>query len=364
MARLGKTKIEAYPLGLGGIPLMNVSWEEARAIIDACLDRGVNFADTAMGYGDSEAKLSMALERDREAFYMATKSTNRSAKGMARDIDQSLSRLKTDYIDIYQIHALRSKEQLQEVLAPGGALAALKAARDSGKVRFIGVTGHRPSVLVEAIKTGEFDTVMAPINIVDREAEEVLLPLAKELDIGVLAMKPVCGGTLDNPLLGIRFCLNSPADVVLCGMKSLAEVEADLDVVSNFRPLSAEEEDALMAEASHMGNQFCRRCGYCQPCPQGIHIPRILWLANVHHRAPADDTWTEEEYGLMEETADYCEECGECEDKCPYDLPIREMLKAADAELTPKRGDVIKGKLKKAVGKLRNARPRSGRRQT
>lgn len=357
MAILGRTKIEAFPLGLGGIPLIYMTWKEAEEIIETCIDQGVNFADTAEGYGDSEEKLSMALRRDREAFSIATKSTERTARGMATMIDKSLRRLKTDYIDLYQIHAIGSSKDLHKVLGPGGALEAMKAARDAGKIRHIGVTGHQPSVLIEAIKTGEFDTVMAAINVVDRESEQVLLPLAKEMNIGVLAMKPICGGTLDTPLHGIRYCLNSPADIVLCGMKNLTEVEDNIRTTREFKPLSQQEEDDLLAAASQMGNQFCRRCGYCQPCPEGINIPRVLWLANVHARASGGhEEWTEEEYGLMQETADYCEECGQCEDICPYELPTREMLKSAHAELIPTSTTQARRKLRKALNKAKNIR--------
>jgi len=351
MAILGRTNIDAFPLGFGGLPLMNISREEASKVIRACLDGGINFADTATGYGDSEEMLSMALEVDRESFYIATKSMNRSAKGMAKMIDQSLMRMKTDYIDIYQIHAIGSKQELDEVMSPGGAMEALRQAREAGKVRFIGVTGHQPDVLVDAIGTGEFDTVMAPINVVDRESEEKLLPMAKELNIGIMAMKPVCGGTLDNPLLGIRYSLNSLADIVLCGMKNEAEVESNLQIARNFEPLTEAEEEQLLAEASQMGNQFCRRCGYCQPCPQGINIPRILWLANVHRRG--DVYWPEAEYAVMKENADYCEKCGECEAICPYELPTMEMLEAAHAELKPSTRLRARRRLAKALLRVR-----------
>ncbi len=335
---------------------MKHSLAEARAVIDASLAGGINIADTAEGYGDSEAKLAYALKKDRGSFIMATKSMKRTAREMARMVDQSLQRFETDYIDIYQIHALQTGAELRQVLAPGGALEALRQAQQAGKVRYIGVTGHRSSTLVDAIKTGEFDTVMAPINVVDRESEEELLPLARKLDIGILAMKPVCGGTLDDPALGIRFCLNSITDTVLVGMKNVAEVEANLKTANEFRPLSPLEEDELLENASQLGNTFCRRCEYCQPCPENIHIPRILWLANYHRRYASRDPWTEDEYRALTPDATACQECGECEDKCPYDLPIRQMLKEANVELMPDSKTVAKRKVKKLVKRIVNRR--------
>ncbi len=352
MARLGRTNLEIYQMGLGGIPLIKLTAAEAREVIRASLDGGINFADTAEGYGDSEEKLSYALEGARDRFVIASKSPCRDARGMENAINQSLTRLRTDYIDLYQVHTLKTQEQLDKVLAPGGALEALKKAQTAGKIRYIGVTGHRPSMLTRAIRTGEFDTVMPPINVVDREAEEELMPLAKEMDIGIIAMKPVCGGTLDDPALGIRFCLNSPADAVLVGMKSVAEVEANLKTAREFRPLSPAEEDELLENASQLGNTFCRRCEYCQPCPQGINIPKILWLANYHRRYADRDPWTEDEYCSLGATAADCQECGECEEQCPYELPIRQMLKDADAELTPPAKLVAKRKIKQVVKKI------------
>jgi len=197
--------------------------------MDTSMAGGINFADTAEGYGDSEEKLSRFLKRDREKKIIATKSPCRDAEGMARAIGQSLKRLKTDYIDLYQVHSLKTKEQLDKVLAPGGALEALKQAQQAGRIRYI----------------------------------------------GVIAMKPVCGGTLDDPALGIRFCLNSMANTVLVGMKSLAEVEANLKTALEFKPLSQAEGDELLENASQLGHTFCRRCEYCQPCPEGITYQRF-----------------------------------------------------------------------------------------
>lgn len=331
---------------------MKITPSEAKGVIDACLDGGINLADTADGYGDSEEKLGHALKRGRDKFVIASKSPIRTADGMSKAINQSLARLKTDYIDIYQVHSLKTDDQLDRIFAPGGAMEALSAARDAGKIRFIGVTGHRPSILVKAIKTNEFDTVQAPINLVDRESEEELLPLAREMDIGIMAMKPICGGTLDNPVLGIRFCLNAVTDVVLCGMKNVAEVSVNLETVRTYSPLTDEEQEELMLEASQLGTQFCRRCEYCQPCPQGIRIPKILWLSNYHRRYADRDPWTEDEYAYLDATIDDCADCGECEDRCPYDLPIRDMLREADAELRPSTKAVAKRKIKGAIKKI------------
>lgn len=352
MTRLGHTELDVFPLGLGGIPLQKISVEEAHTVIDAAIQGGINFADTGEGYGDSENKLSRALSGNRDEFILASKSPRRSAAGMTKAIDQSLDRLQTDYIDLYQVHNLMTEEALKQIFAPGGAVEALVAAKESGKIRHIGITGHRPSVLVEAVKSGVFETVQVPINAVHREAEEELLPIALGMGLGIIAMKPVGGGTLDTPSLGIRYCLGSPAQVVLCGMKNAVELEENLNTVRSYVPLSEEEEEQLMAEGSQWGDKFCHRCDYCQPCPHGVKIPKILWLANFNRRYGEFDPWTAEEYRAMDITAADCQECGKCEGKCPYELPIINMLKEADSELSPSFSQRARRKLGRVASRI------------
>jgi len=351
MAQLGKTNIEVYKLGLGGIPLQKLSYSEAAAVIDASIEGGINFAETAEGYGDSEEKLSHALKGRRDRFVIATKSPRRSRQGMSAAIDQSLARLRTDYIDLYQIHYPATEKSFQQIFDSSGAMEALREARSEGKIRFIGITGHRTSLLVRALKTGEFDTVQVPLNAGHCEARDELLPLAQKLGIGIIAMKPIAGGTLDTPSLGIRFCMDSEADVVLVGMKNAMEVRENLETARNFLPLSPEEEEQLLAEVSQWGDNFCRRCEYCQPCPYDVEIPKILWMSNFYKR-DRHDPWTEEEYRSLSVKAADCQECGECEEKCPYELPIREMLKEADRELRVTGGDLAKRRIGRMVKRV------------
>lgn len=352
MARLGRTELEVFNLGLGGIPIQKISLEEANAVIDASLAGGINLTDSSEVYGSSEERLSRFLAEDRDNRVIATKSTKLTAEGMAAAIEQSLRRLQVDYIDIYQIHNIMSDEALDQTFAPGGAMEALRAAKDAGKIGFIGITGHRASVLVKALKTNEFDTVQFPFNAIHREAEDELIPLAKEMDIGILAMKPVCGGMLDTPSLGIRYCLMSEADVVLCGMKNTAEVAENIATVRGYKPLTDDEEEQLHAEGSQWGELYCRRCDYCQPCPHGVRIPKILWLANYHNRYGAHDPWTEAEYEALAIKAEDCSECGECEEVCPYELPIRDMLKEAHRELEVTGAERAKRKFKSAIKRV------------
>ena len=335
--RLGRTGLKVSVLGLGGIPIRDRGWEEAIQVVQAALEQGLNFMDTARGYEDSEAKMGTALEKagKRQQVYLATKTPKRDAAGARADVDRSLRELKTDYIDIYQLHGVDERTDLKKVLAPEGALAALKTAKQEGKVRFIGITGHDPRLLSEAIKTGEFDTVMVPVNILDRfifAAEETLLPLAKELDVGIIAMKPLAGGVIKEPTQALRYSLSQAVDVSIPGMGSVRELQENVDVAARFVPLSEAELEALMREAKALGTKVCRQCGYCLPCPEGINIRQIFRLEGMYDRYERG----EEARGLYKELAvkaAACQRCGACEKRCPYKLPIREKLVQAASKL-------------------------------
>lgn len=336
--RLGRTEIEVTRLGLGTIPLMRLNATQSIEVISSALDSGINFIDTARAYQDAEEKIGAALRGRRETCYVATKSFARTKSGMSEDVRRSLKAFQADYLDLYQLHSVKTNEELVQVLSPSGALAALKEAQAAGLVRHIGITGHRPSALVKALQSGEFSTVQVPVNIVDREAEEELLDLAATLDIGTIAMKPLAGGTLDHPRGALHYVLDQAVTVAIPGMGSVAEVREDVLAAIEFSPLSGEERDRILLEAAQVGKSFCRRCGYCTPCPEGIDIPRILWLANYGARYRDRDPWVIEDYADLDKGSQNCVECGLCEPQCPYDLPIIQMLRHADQLLKPDSG--------------------------
>lgn len=333
--RLGRTGLKVRCLGLGGIPVRDRSWEVALEVVRSALDLGINFIDTARGYGDSEAKIGAAIAGRRQDVYLASKTPKRDAAGAREDLETSLRELKVDYLDIYQLHGVDEKEDLEKCLAPGGALSALKAAQQAGLVRFIGITGHNPGVLGEALKTGEFDTVMVPVNILDRfifNAEEALLPLARELDVGVIAMKPLAGGVIKEPPLALRYTLSQAVDIAIPGMGSVAEVEENVWLAGAFRPLTEAEYESLVREVQALGREVCRQCGYCLPCPQGINIREVFRLEGMYDRYERKRE-AQALYRKLTVLPDACAGCGECEKRCPYDLPIRDKLQRAAAKL-------------------------------
>ena len=186
---LGRTGLSVSALGFGGIPIQRIDAEGTRALIHRLADCGVNYIDTARGYTVSEEYLGYALEGIREKFILATKTMARTAEGMAKDIDVSLRNLRTNYIELYQVHN-PSLADLDTVTAPGGALEALMAAREAGKIGHIGVTAHSVEVFEKALSYDWVETIMFPYNIVETQGE-ALIRRCKEQNVGFIAMKPL-----------------------------------------------------------------------------------------------------------------------------------------------------------------------------
>ena len=323
---LGKTGLSVSVIGFGGIPVQRISKEEALKVIRQSEELGINFIDTARGYGISEEFIGEALKGRREKWIIASKTMARDKETMKIEINISLNNLNTDYIDLYQFHNIRTMSDYEKILSKNGAYAALEEAKAEGKIRHIGITSHSLDVLRIAIESGKFETIMYPYNIVETQGYE-LFRRASELNIGVIAMKPLAGGALTDGTIAMKFILeNKFITTAIPGMASIKEVQENTRVGSNFVPLTYKEREKALKEANELGDEFCRRCGYCAPCPKGIDIPSMFVFRSYKERYKLA-SWAEERYASMENTAKDCIECGSCEEKCPYNLPIREMLK-------------------------------------
>lgn len=327
---LGKSGLKVSRMGLGGIPIQRVGPDEARKVIDALEAAGVNYIDTARGYTVSEELLGQALEGRREKFVLATKAMSRDRDGMAKDIETSLKNLRTDYIDLYQIHN-PTVQQLEQVCAPGGALEALMEAKAAGKIRHIGVTAHLTKVFEMALELDWVETIMFPYNIVENQGVE-LMKKAREKNIGFINMKSLAGGAIEDAHLALRFAAsNSDVGVVLPGMYTPEEVAEDAAAIADDSPLSDDELAEVEKVREQLGTNFCRRCNYCAPCTVGISIPNAFLFHGYLSRYGLAD-WAKNRYRGMAVKAGACVECGECEGRCPYQLPIREMLKKVAAD--------------------------------
>lgn len=323
--KLGRTNFEIGVIGFGGIPIQRLSEDEAVKTIRLAAEEGINFIDTARAYGDSEKLIGMGIEGNREHWTIATKSMARSYEAMKKDIEISLSNLRCGAIDLYQVHLVKTKEQYDQIMGQEGAFKALLEAKQEGKVKEIGLTTHSVGILELTIDEGHFSTVQFPYNAVEQQAEEAFKK-ARDKNIGVIVMKPLAGGALSNWELALRFIVENPnVSVVIPGIDKLEQVRENASIGKRFIPLTEEEKEELKRITGKLGSTFCRRCGYCLPCPQNIDIPTQFLLVGYYTRYELED-WALERYRGLSHRASDCIKCGVCEQRCPYDLSIREML--------------------------------------
>ncbi len=322
---LGKTGLKVSSLGFGGIPIQRIDAEGTKVLMHKMMDAGINYIDSARGYTVSEEYLGYALEGIREHFILATKSMARDKEGMARDIDISLKNFRTDYIDLYQFHNPNAA-QLEQILAPGGAMEAMLEAKAAGKIGHIGITLHSLDVFEQVVEMDWVESVMFPYNIVETHAE-AMIAKCTEKNIGFIAMKPLAGGALEDAALAMRFvCANPNVSVVIPGMAAEKELIQNLAAANDVRPLSADELTAMQMIRDQLGTNFCRRCNYCQPCTAGLNISGMFTFEAYHNRYGLQE-WAAGRYMALPKQASDCVDCGACEERCPYHLSIRQMLK-------------------------------------
>ena len=312
-------------MGFGGIPIQRIDAKGTRALMLRLRDEGINYIDTARGYTVSESYLGEALEGIRGDFILATKSMSRTKEAMAKDIDISLGNLRTDYIDLYQVHN-PSVAQLEQVVAPGGALEALQEAKAAGKIGHIGLTAHSLEVFTMGLEMPWVETIMFPYNIVESQGIDLIAKCA-EKGIGFIDMKPLAGGAIEDATLALRYvCANDNVTITIPGMAELAELDQNLAAVNDTTPLTDADFARMDAIRKELGTHFCRRCNYCAPCTVGISIPSCFLFQGYLQRYGLAD-WAKGRYAAMSVKASACIGCGACEGRCPYSLPIRDMLK-------------------------------------
>ena len=324
---LGKTGLKAAVVSFGGIPIQRADGANTKAVVDKLEEYGINYIDTARGYTVSEEYLGAALEGRRDKFILATKSMSRDAASMAADVETSLRNLRTGYIDLYQLHNLPEKD-IEKVFGPGGAYEALTAAREAGKIGHIGVTAHSADALKILVEdyADRIETVMFPYNIVEQQGKE-LIDRCAEKGKAFIDMKPLAGGAIEDGRLALRYVLSNPAVTVsIPGMAAPEELEQNVAGSANTAPLTPEEKAACQKVWDTLGTQFCRRCNYCAPCTVGIQIPSCFLFHGYLERYGLAG-WAHERYDTLTVKAGACIGCGKCETRCPYNLPIRDMLK-------------------------------------
>jgi predicted aldo/keto reductase-like oxidoreductase len=305
---------------------MRLSKAEAASVVCGVIDLGVNFLDTANAYNDSEEKIGEAIKGiKRDSLIIASKSLAADKKTFLEHLDLCLKHLRTDYVDFYQMHNVATVEIRDAVFAPGGAYEGLTEAIKAGKVRFPAFSSHSIPLAMEIMKTEKFAAVQLPFNFVDSTAREEAIPLAKKLDMGFISMKPFGGGLLNNADIAIRYLLQFENIVPDPGIEKLSEMQEIVSIVNKKRPLSADDEKIIDDQRKELGDHWCHRCDYCQPCPQGIGISSVLTVESLIKRMPFERAFRMVNPSM--EKARACLNCGDCMKRCPYSLSIPGLLK-------------------------------------
>ena len=329
---LGSTGLQVSRLGFGGIPVQRIDQPRTRQLLEAAHKAGINYIDTARAYTVSEEWIGQALQLSglRDEFVIATKCRAITAEEMAEELNASLRSLRTDHIELYQFHN-PSPEDFDRIIAPGGALEALKSAHAVGIVEHIGVTAHLAATFEKALACPDIETIMFPYNIVEQQGAD-LIARCKAAGKAFIAMKPLAGGAIESGRLAIRYTLANPGvTVVIPGMAELRELSQNVAATEDASPLTEEELAACEEVRKSLGTQFCRRCNYCAPCTVGIQIPNCFLFQGYLNRYGLEG-WAHERYNTLPVKAGACIECGACETRCPYQLPIRQMLKKVAAD--------------------------------
>jgi predicted aldo/keto reductase-like oxidoreductase len=322
--RLGKTGLMVSRIGMGGIPIQRPPLEEAVKVINRVLDLDVNLIDTSIAYGDSELIIGKGIAGRRGEVILATKGSWRDKETSAEHIDCSLKRLGTDRIDLWQMHNIRDPEAFKQVVAHGGSIEAAHEALEEGKILHLGFSTHNLEVALMGVESGLFETVQFPFNFIAREAADGLIAHAKKHDIGFIGMKPFAGGNITDARLAIGYVLQNENVVPDPGIERVEEIEEIAGLVEGGIELTKEDWTKMNVIRDELGNRFCRQCMYCMPCPQGVEIWLLTYMKNLFRLWPRERVIRV--FGDSAETAEKCIQCGECEERCPYSLPIRELI--------------------------------------
>ena len=320
--RLGRTNLEVNKDAFGVLPLQRVPMDEAVKILRKALDGGINFFDTARGYSDSEEKIGAALSSRRGEFFVATKTHAKDSEELKKDLDTSLGKLKTDYIDVYQMH------NPVYVPRPGdekGLYDAALEAKARGKIRFIGISNHKLELAKEAVESGLYDTLQFPFSYLSTDEEINLTKLCIEKNVGFIAMKALSGGLITDIFSARAWMAQYPNVVPIWGIQRESELDELLLAMKQEGGLNAEQQAKVEKDRSELAGDFCRGCGYCLPCPAEIPINLAARLSLLMMRSPVARFLTPEWQATMGRI-DKCIKCGHCSSHCPYGLDTTALL--------------------------------------
>ncbi len=323
--RLGRTNLMVTRLGWGGIPIQRADEREAVSVIRAVVDMGVDLLDTARGYSNSEHRIGLALQKMNKPVILSSKSHIKT-ENIYDEVHESLKQMQVKKINIYHLHNIINFKEFEKVMAPGGAYEGLKRAQEEGLIDHIGITSHNLPVLERAIEDGRFEVIMACYSFLEPEASQKVFPLAKRKDIGALAMKPFSGGVIEEAGPALRYVLSTEGIVPIPGSETLEKARENWRIFVEGYSLTKRDQERIEAIKKEFDHQFCRRCDYCQPCTEKIGIQFAVGLKSIIKRFGHQAEELEWMKKLIEKARD-CSGCGECVPRCPYQLPIPDLIK-------------------------------------
>jgi len=332
----GKTNLSVGRTGFGCIPIQRISYDESSALLQYAYDNGVTLYDTANGYTTSEERIGIALNHVRDKIVLCTKSAAQTPDKLMEHIENSLKMLRTDYIDVFQIH---NPSFVPTPEGEDGLYACALKAKEQGKIRHIGITNHSKDNAKKAVLSGLYETLQYPLSFLSSAEELALVDLCREHNIGFLAMKALCGGLIGNAKAAFAFLRQYENVIPIWGMQKKQELDEFLSYEKNPPKLDGELLSAIEKDKAELSGSFCRCCGYCLPCPAGIPINNAARITFLAKRA-VKEYWLSEEWQKNMRLIDNCTGCGHCKQHCPYGLDVPTLLKAQQKEFFKMVGEV------------------------
>jgi len=321
--KIGKTGLTVERNAFGALPIQRVDMNEAVYLLQKAQDGGMEYFDTALVYSDSEEKMGEAFKDGRrEKIIIATKTPSDNVEGFWQDLETSLKSLRTDYIDVYQFH---NPEFCPLPGGEDGLYDAMIEARRQGKIRFIGITEHRLKIAREAIACGAYDTLQFPFSYIGGEQERALVKGCEDAGIGFICMKALAGGLISNSAAACAYISQYENALPIWGIQREKELDEFLSYIDNPPELTDELQAVINADRKQLSGDFCRGCGYCQPCPAGIQIEDSARITLFMRRMPLAPQLTPESQEMMKKIED-CLHCGACASRCPYGLDTPALL--------------------------------------
>ncbi|WP_026507684.1 aldo/keto reductase [Butyrivibrio sp. MC2013] len=320
---LGKTGITVPQNAFGALPIQRVTTEAAVSLLRRAYDGGMRFFDTARAYSDSEEKVGIAFEGMRDKVYISSKTQAKNADELWKDLETSLKMLRTDYIDIYQLHCV------PKCYGPGdesGLYEALLKAKEEGMIRHIGITAHKLGVAEEIASCGLYETLQYPFSYLASDREIRLVETCEDNNVGFICMKGLAGGLINNSRAAMAFMTQYDNLVPIWGIQRDQELDEWLYYMDDTPVMDDEICDYISKERKELSGDFCRGCGYCMPCPMGITINQCARMSLMLRRAPSA-AWLNDHWQTEMKKIESCVNCKSCVSKCPYELNTPELLK-------------------------------------